>query len=153
MNLIFRSATQDDIPALLQLEQAVIEAERPFNPQIKHSGAWYYDLPALIAQDDSLLLVAVNADQIIATGYVQIRATKPALTYRQHGYLGFMYVAEDFRGQGINQQLMQQLITWAQERGVSDFHLDVYAGNEAAIRAYEKAGFQPRLMQMTLHPE
>ncbi|GGY52407.1 hypothetical protein GCM10011297_26640 [Bacterioplanes sanyensis] len=153
MNLIFRPATLNDIPALLQLEQAVVEAERPFNPQIKHSGAWYYDLPALIAQDDSLLLVAVHADQIIATGYVQIRATKPALTYRQHGYLGFMYVAEDFRGQGINQQLMQNLITWAQERGVSDFHLDVYAGNEAAIRAYEKAGFKPCLMQMTLHQE
>lgn len=147
-----RNATPQDIPVLRELEQNVIEAERPFNDAIKPEDAVYYDLEHLIASPDSQLLVIENEGQIVATGYIQIRSSKPSLSHAQHGYLGFMYVTPQMRGRGLNKQVMDALVGWGQSKHVRDFYLDVYAGNSAAIKAYEKAGFASSLIEMKLSP-
>lgn len=146
----FRQATLSDVNALLALEQAVVDAERPFNSAIKAQGARYYDIPALITDDDSYLLVAEDNGAIVATGYVQIRQSKPSLEHNVHGYLGFMYVAPAYRGMGLNKQIIDTLMAWAESKQVFDFYLDVYAENRAAINAYEKVGFQPSMLEMKL---
>ena len=145
-----RQATLSDVNALLALEQAVVDAERPFNSAIKAQGARYYDIPALITDDDSYLLVAEDSGAIVATGYVQIRQSKPSLEHNVHGYLGFMYVAPAYRGMGLNKQIIDTLMAWAESKQVFDFYLDVYAENRAAINAYEKVGFQPSMLEMKL---
>lgn len=146
----FRQATLSDVNVLLALEQAVVDAERPFNSAIKAQGARYYDIPALITDDDSYLLVAEDNGAIVATGYVQIRQSKPSLEHNVHGYLGFMYVAPAYRGMGLNKQIIDALMAWAESKQVFDFYLDVYAENRAAINAYEKVGFQPSMLEMKL---
>lgn len=146
----FRQATLSDVNALLALEQAVVDAERPFNSALKAQGARYYDIPALITDDDSYLLVAEDNGAIVATGYVQIRQSKPSLEHNVHGYLGFMYVAPAYRGMGVNKQIIDTLMVWAESKQVFDFYLDVYAENRAAINAYEKVGFQPSMLEMKL---
>ena len=145
-----RQATLSDVNALLALEQAVVDAERPFNSAIKAQGARYYDIPALVTDDDSYLLVAEDNGAIVATGYVQIRQSKPSLEHNVHGYLGFMYVAPAYRGMGLNKQIIDTLMAWAESKQVFDFYLDVYAENRAAINAYEKVGFQPSMLEMKL---
>lgn len=145
-----RQATLSDVNALLALEQAVVDAERPFNSAIKAQGARYYDIPALITDDDSYLLVAEDNGAIVATGYVQIRQSKPSLEHNVHGYLGFMYVAPAYRGMGLNKQIIDTLMAWAESKQVFDFYLDVYADNRAAINAYEKVGFQSSMLEMKL---
>ena len=149
--VIFREAVHDDKTALLQLEQALIEAERPFNASLKQVGAYYYDLDHLIEDAQTQLLVGEANGDIIASGYVQIRRSKAALNHDRHGYLGFMFVADDYRGQGLNKLIMQRLIDWGKVQGVSDFYLDVYSQNASAIRAYEKLGFESSLMEMKLN--
>ena len=145
-----RQATLSDVNALLALEQAVVDAERPFNSAIKAQGARYYDIPALITDGDSYLLVAEDKGAIVATGYVQIRQSKPSLEHNVHGYLGFMYVAPAYRGMGLNKQIIDALMAWAESKQVFDFYLDVYADNRAAINAYEKVGFQSSMLEMKL---
>jgi len=147
----YRQGTLADLPKLLELEQAVVEAERPFNEVIKPQNAHYYDIEQLITDEDSYLLVIEASNEIIATGYIQIRESKPSLTHDKHGYLGFMYVDPNHRGKGLNQTLIEQLISWSKNKGVTVFYLDVYAQNSAAIRAYEKVGFVPSLMEMRLN--
>jgi GNAT superfamily N-acetyltransferase len=146
-----RIATQDDLNDLLQFEQAVVEAERPFNQHIKAKKATYYDIPALINETNSQLLVLEERGQIIATGYIQIRPSKQSLSHKMHGYLGFMYVVPEFRGKGLNRLIMDGLIGWGKAQGIEVFYLDVYADNQAAINAYEKLGFKPSLVEMKLH--
>ena len=68
----------------------------------------------------------------------------------QHAYIGFIYVVEACRGQGLAQQLLNQLISWSQSQGVMNIYLDVYEQNKAAIKVYDKMGFQPGLMAMKL---
>ena len=148
--LIFREATPADLPRLLELEQRVVEYERPFNSSIKAEGVKYYDLEDLISNVDSTLLVAEVADTVIGTGYAQIRASKASLAHSRHAYLGFMFVSPDHRGSGIAQALIDRLTAWSLSRGISDIYLHVYAQNESAIRAYSKAGFEPSLLEMKL---
>ncbi|MDP4534738.1 GNAT family N-acetyltransferase [Alkalimonas collagenimarina] len=151
--LIVREARSDDYEPLLALEQKVVDAERPYNALLKETGAYYYDINKLISAQDTKLFVGEISGALIATGYVQIRQSKASLQHAKHGYLGFMYVAEAYRGLGLNQVILQKLVSWGQAQGINHFYLDVYAKNSSAIRAYEKFGFQSSLLEMTLNTE
>ena len=148
--ITFRKASLADKAILIALEQAVIEAERPYNKALKSSGASYYDLEQLLTAADSYLVVAEINAQVVGTGYAQIRVSKQSLVHERHGYLGFMFVSPQFRGRGINNKLINLLLEWSRQQGVSDIYLDVYEGNEAAVRAYEKVGFVKSLVEMKL---
>jgi ribosomal protein S18 acetylase RimI-like enzyme len=148
--IVFREALVTEIELLRELEQQVVEAERPYNDSIKPENAIYYDIEHLVASESACVLIAEKEQQVIGTGYLQIRESKASLIHEQHGYLGFMYVDESYRGLGLNQRTMDKLIVWGRARGLSDFYLDVYARNQAAIKAYEKAGFKPSMVEMKL---
>lgn len=145
-----REAKVEDQQALLAFEQKVIEAERPFNHTLKQTDTYYYDIAKLIADPDSQMLVGEIDGAIIATRYIQLRGSKPSLQHAIHGYLGFMYVAEEYRGQGYNKLILQALVQWGKARSVTHYYLDVYADNAAAIRAYEKFGFRNSVLEMKL---
>jgi RimJ/RimL family protein N-acetyltransferase len=42
-------------------------------------------------------------------------------------------------------------MSWNRGRGVSNFYLDVYVENRAAIRAYKKVGFISNQVEMKLN--
>ena len=149
-SLSLREATPADHETLLALEQEVVSAERPFNRAIRDRDVRYYDLDKLISDPDTYLLVGEVDGQIIATGYAQLRASEPAFKHQRHAYLGFMYVAERFRGRGVNRAVVEALVDWSRRQGVRDVYLDVYVDNAPAIRAYEKFGFEGSMLEMKL---
>lgn len=150
-NLTFRTATLEDLPELLAFEQSIIEAERPFCPPMRKDKFHYYDLAEKINRDDVEVLVAAADGELIASGYMEIRDATHYHVHDKVGYLGFMYVAPHWRGKGINQQIMDRLIDWGHLQGIANFNLTVFSTNDAAIRAYEKSGFEPLLTEMILH--
>ena len=146
-----RLAQPDDLPILLEFEQGVIEEERPCNDSIKKTNANYYDLNDLIADPNTCLQLVDHDGRVVGCGYAQLRPSEAAFVHDKHAYLGFMYVEPDVRGQGINKMIIESLISWSRDRGVYDFYLNVYTENPAAIRAYEKVGFTPLLVEMKLN--
>ena len=148
--MILREAIPADISRLLELEQCVIEFERPLNSSLKSSNTFYYDLPHMLSADDTNLIVVEDSGNIIGTGYAQIRISKECLVHEKHSYIGFMFVSPNHRGQGLAQRIMERLTEWSEEKGVKDIYMDVYAQNESAIKAYNKAGFEPCLLEMKL---
>jgi GNAT superfamily N-acetyltransferase len=127
----------------------VIAAERPLDPTIKEGPIHYYNLPAMIASPDVHLLVAELDGALIGSGYARIDpADRHYLTYTRYAYLGFMYVRPEHRGKGVNQLIIEGLRQWARTHDLTELRLDVYAVNEPAIRAYEKAGFTTILLTM-----
>jgi GNAT superfamily N-acetyltransferase len=146
--ILIRPATTADLPALLQLEQGVIAAERPMDPTIKDGPINYYNLPAMIASPDIQLLVAELDGNLIASGYARIETGRHYLKHTHHAYLGFMYVDPAHRGKGVNQLIIEALRDWARTRNITELVLEVYCVNEPAIRAYEKAGFLHHLITM-----
>jgi len=87
-------------------------------------------------------MVVESNNEIIGSGYAQIRSAKPYEKHEVFGYLGFMFVSPEFRGQGISGLLLTALKKWILDQGITEVRLQVYDENEAAVRAYEKAGFK-----------
>ncbi len=148
-NITIRTATPADLPTLLTFEQGVIEAERPYDCTLKEKVT-YYDISELISQDHVQLLVAECDGQLIASGYAKILDAKPHRKHSQYAYLGFMYVDPEHRGKGLNKLIVDGLMDWSQSRGIDEVRLDVYDGNGAAVRAYEKAGFSKHMVEMRM---
>ena len=102
MNPIYvRKANLNDLKTLLEFEQGVIKAERPLDPFLKNGPLTYYDIPKMITSRDAHLTVAVFNEEIIASGYVRIEKSKHYHKNQQHGYIGFIYVKELFRGKKL----------------------------------------------------
>jgi GNAT superfamily N-acetyltransferase len=108
------------------------------------------DLPAMITDPDVQLLVAELDGLIVASGYARIQPTRHFIRHPVHAYSGFFYVDPIHRGKGIIRKLIDVLKQWAASRGLAEMWLEVYYGNRPAIRAYEKVGFIPRLIEMRL---
>ena len=127
----------------------MIEAERPFDETIRSgSDVHYYDLETLIASRDAEVLVAELNSRIIGSGYARIEASELYLKHDRHSYLGFMYVVPEHRGKGINRKIIDALEAWSLSRGVREMQLEVYAANAAALKAYEKSGYDALLVTM-----
>ena len=150
---IIRKATLNDLSVLLNFEQGVIEAERPFDPTIKTGYITYYNISELITSDKSEVFVAEIDNEIIASGYAKIKSDRHYLKHKKQGYLGFMFVSEKHRGKQLNQLIIDALLKWCKTRNVFEIRLDVYQDNIPAIKAYEKAGFKKHMINMRLDIE
>ncbi|WP_299215496.1 GNAT family N-acetyltransferase [uncultured Aquimarina sp.] len=150
--MITRTATLEDLPVLLHFEQGIIEAERPIDITLKtNEKINYYDLSEYIKADHTEVVVVEADGEVVGSGYGQIRDRKKYFKQEKLGYIGFMYVKETFRGQGISQQIIKYLSDWFAAKGINEMQLDVYDQNPRAIRAYEKAGFEKYLVRMRMN--
>ena len=147
--IIIRPADVMDLDTLLEFEQRLIEAERPFDETIRDGDdVRYYDLHELIVSPDAEVVVAELSTQIIGSGYARIEKSEDYLKHPRHSYLGFMYVVPEHRGKGINKLIVDALESWSISRGVPEIQLEVYVDNVTAIKAYEKAGYSGLILQM-----
>lgn len=145
-----RTATLDDLPVLLNFEQEIIRAERPFDVTIKEGPISYYDIAAMIQEPNAHVVVAQVDDKIVASGYAIPKKARHYLDHEFYAYLGFMYTDEAFRGLGINAQIVEALKNWSQQKGFQEIRLTVYNENLPAIKAYEKVGFKKHIIEMRL---
>jgi len=145
-----RPASLNDLPVLLEFEQGIIKAERPFDPTIKDDPVSYYDLEDMITQKEVAVVVAEHQGQIVASGYGIAKRARHYLDHEYYAYLGFMFTKPEFRGKGINQKILADLKQWAVDQGLQEIRLTVYDDNPGAVRAYEKFGFKKHIVEMRL---
>ncbi len=148
-----REAKIEDLNILKMFEQEIIRYERPFAPNLKNDPVEYYDLKNLIEREDAQVIVATVNEKIVGSGYALTKNSEPYIKYKQHAYLGFMYVIPEFRGKGINGKIITTLIDWAKEKNLTEIQLEVYAENDSALNAYRKKGFKSDLLRMRLNTE
>lgn len=124
--ITIRAMTAGDVDPVMRLEARTPEAphwdrkayEQFLTRDTKdiYSGAW-------VAEDGSEL-----------AGFVMARLVVDVCE------LESIVVAEISRGSGTGWALLETLSTWAAEHGAKRLELEVRAGNEIAIRFYERAG-------------
>lgn len=86
-----------------------------------------------LSRDDTLYLVAEKQGEIL--GYCGLWQSL------DEGEIPNVAVKETYRGRGVGEALLAELILQGKERGITAYTLEVRAGNKAAIRLYEKLGF------------
>ncbi|MCY4265806.1 MAG: GNAT family N-acetyltransferase [Gammaproteobacteria bacterium] len=105
-----------------------------------------YDLEMMLNSSAHIVLVAELARQ--ACGYARIDQSAKHYQHKKNAYLGFIHVLPVCRKQGIGGKLLDALMDWGRVQGAGEARLDVFAGNDSAIRLYEKAGFNSLLLNM-----
>ena len=126
MDLVFRTATLDDLPSLLALEQQCFTSDR-LTPR---SFQW------MISRAHGQLVVAEHQGGI--QGYALVlfhRGTSLARLYS-------IAIAVQARGQGLGQRLLQEIEARALAHDCAYLRLEVRSDNPSAIALYERNGYR-----------
>lgn len=135
MGLVIRQATVDDI--------AVIEALGHFSASplrnIHHDLQKYFgSLDPSMHERNVIFLAELDAAIVGKAELVLAPKTLPT----QIGYIKRVVVHPEYRGRHLARQLMEAVILFAREQGITWLDLHVFEQNLPAIRLYESLGFQ-----------
>ena len=151
--MTIRFAEKRDIPGMIDLLQQVGEVHHQIRPDLFRSGAQKYadaDLQALLADPDRPILIA-DVDGFVA-GYAfciqQETKDNPVLCDRKVLYIDDICVDEAMRGRGIATALYDRVVGFARELGCHSVTLNVWCGNDGAMKFYEKCGMKPQKIGM-----
>ncbi len=139
-----------DLDSLERFQQGVVSAERPYDPTLKDGTVRYYDIAEMLGREDVLFLVAESGARVVGCGFAQIEKAEPFFKHKIHAYFGLMYVEPSHRSRGVNAAIIRSLKQWCRSRNIAETRLDVYEGNTAAVKAYEKAGFSKLSIEMRM---
>lgn len=121
-----RSASAFDVAALWHIEQSCFAHDRLSRRRIR----FYLDAP------HAEMVVAENEQQVL--GYALLLVRRGTQLTRLYS----IAVLPEARGQQVALQLIAELTKRALARGKRFMRLEVSAGNQAAIRLYERLGFK-----------
>lgn len=150
MTITIRKAAQDDLNTLLGFEQGLIAAERPMDPCLGKGHIQYYDIPALLQAPNSIIMMAFDGDKAVGCGSGRVMESGQHLHESHYGHVGFMFVAEEYRGNGISGMIINNLLEWFKDKGLREVRLRVYEVNTSAIKSYSKIGFMEHQKEMRL---
>ena len=83
---------------------------------------------------NTIFRVAVDGGQVL--GYAVLQCVVPEAELEQ------IAVAQVARQKGIGRRLLEDIATEARGRSIETIHLEVRAGNEAAVALYRRLGFE-----------
>ena len=151
-----RRAENGDIPGMIALLHQVGDVHHRIRPDLFREGALKYDEAALenLLRDESMpVFVAVKGGFVAGYCFCQIRkiADSSVLTDRRELYIDDLCVDEGCRGQGIASKLYAHVTAFAKEQSCGYITLNVWCGNDSAMRFYEKAGLSPRNITMEMN--
>ena len=143
-----KKATISDLQTLLAFEQGIIFAEKPLDETLRQGQISYYNLQEMISEQDTEVAIAIIDNEIVGSGYAKIIQAKDYYDFQEYAYLGFMFTKPEYRGQGINMEIIEYLKEWCLSKNIIEIRLDVYDTNISAIKSYEKSGFKKDMVNM-----
>ena len=141
-----RSATENDVPVVLDLIQQLAEYER-----LRHEAvATEADLRAGLFGPKAVAeaLLAYVGDEPV--GFALFFHNFSTFVGRRGLYLEDLFIKPQWRGRGYGRRLLVTLAHIAVERGCGRMEWSVLDWNELALRVYRAAGAQP-LDEWTVH--
>lgn len=152
MNIRF--AKEEDIPALIDLLQQVGQVHHDIRPDIFRNACQKYDEAALAAllQDKTRPIFVAEDGKLRGYCFCILREFegKSVMTDRRELYIDDLCVDENCRGQGIAKALLTYVTDYAKSIGCVFVTLNVWNGNDNAMKFYEKAGMTPRSVTMEM---
>ena len=141
------------IPGLIRLLYQVGGVHHEIRPDIFRPGAIKYteqELEALLLDETRPIFVALEGETVQGYCFCQIESYKDStvLTDRVEVYIDDLCVEQAVRGRGIAKRLYDYTCAWAKELGCAFVTLNVWCGNNGAMKFYEKMGMIPRKITM-----
>ncbi len=146
-------ASESHIGGMLSLLLQVGQVHHQIRPDLFRPGTLKYDAPALEAllKDPTRpIFVAVEGDTVLGYCFCVHKdyLDSGMFTPRRELYIDDLCVEETCRGQGVASRLYAHVQSYAAGCGCSHITLNVWCGNEGAMKFYEKMGLRPRSITM-----
>lgn len=154
-----RTAKEKDCPKMLELLEYICNLHSGIRPDLFKAGKSKYDgesLKKLLTDESRLIFVAADENDEVL-GYIFCilidHSADSARCPNTELYINNLCVDENFRREGIGDALFQKALSTAQELGCHNLTLNVWEGNDGALRFYEKHGMkiQKREMEIVLN--
>ena len=153
--MLIRRAEIDDIPHILRLLRQVCNIHQDIRPEIfKRDGVKYTetDLKALLLDENRPVWCAVEGETFLGYCFCQWEEYRGSTVMmdRRELYIDDLCVDEDCRGRGVATALYRHVTAAAKAAGAAFITLNVWTGNNSAMRFYEKMGMKPRKITMDM---
>ena len=151
--MVIRFATETDIPGLLALLLQVGRVHHDIRPDIFPEHTLKYNeaaLKDLLKDKNRPVFVAAEGDFVAGYCFCVHKDYEAggASVRRRELYIDDLCVDENRRGQGIAKALYHHVCQYAKDCGCTFVTLNVWCGNDNAMRFYEYAGMTPRHIMM-----
>lgn len=151
--MLICNAEERHIPGMISLLYQVGEVHHVIRPDIFRSGALKYtpeQLQELLKDASKPIFVAEENDKVVGYCFCQIRdyAGSTVQADRKELYIDDLCVDENCRGQHIGKTLYDHANAYAREIDCQFLTLNVWCGNDSAMKFYEMAGLTPRNIMM-----
>ena len=148
-----RLANHTDIPGMIRLLQQVGQVHHDIRPDLFRDGAQKYseaDLAALLQDATRPIFVGVEDGRMLGYCFCVIEEVKdnPVLRDVKSLYIDDLCVDETIRGKHVGSKLYDHVCHYAREIGCGSVTLNVWCGNDSAMRFYESRGMKPRKIYM-----
>lgn len=156
MQVFIRKAEKKDINKIIELLREVLELHAAIRPDIFVSGTTKYtesELAAIIENEKTPVFVAEGDDGGVK-GYAFCQIKEPPFSTNMRKvkslFIDDLCVDENCRGSHVGQTLFSFVKEFAKGAGCYDITLNVWAGNDNAVRFYDKMGMFVKETQMEL---
>ncbi len=148
-----RLANNSDIPGMIGLLKQVGEVHHRIRPDLFRAGAQKYseeDLEALLKDESRPIFVGVEGGRMLGYCFCILEEVKdnPVLRDVKSLYIDDLCVDENIRGKHVGSRLYDYVCAYAKEIGCRSVTLNVWCGNDSAMRFYESRGMKPRKIYM-----
>ena len=143
---IVRRATAQDMPDIMRLLVQVDLVHHAIRPDLFNGPATKYtlaELAALLRSDQTPVFVCTNArGRVLGHAFCVFQQHSGAgvMTDVKTLYIDDLCVNEGVRGQHVGQTLYDHVVQFARQSGCYNITLNVWAGNESALRFYRRQG-------------
>lgn len=146
-DFIIRKGRREDAPAAARLwmqsarEHAAYDPVYATAPEAERTMRRF--LADLASSSHSFLMVAVTAnDEVVGFVSGELREGSPTFHSKTWASVDDVFVTEDYRSLGVGRALIEDVKSWARERGAHGVSLQVAAANTRGRKFYEDLGFR-----------
>ena len=148
-----RLANNSDISGMIELLKQVGEVHHKIRPDLFRSGAQKYsetDLAQLLKDESRPIFVGIEDGKMLGYCFCILEEVKDnsVLCDVKSLYIDDLCVDEDIRGKHVGSKLYDHVCAYAKSIGCKSVTLNVWCGNDSAMRFYESRGMKPRKIYM-----
>lgn len=152
-DIMIRRAAESDIPVIDKLLYQVHKIHSDIRPDLFNKGTKKYtdeELKSIIADDLTPVFVAEIEGRVLGYAFCihQQHINNNNLTDIRTLYIDDLCVDEASRGMHVGRALYDHVISYARENGYYNVTLNVWAGNDSAMRFYESVGLKVQKVGM-----
>ena len=151
--MLIRFAESRESPGMISLLYQVGGVHHDIRPDIFRENALKYtteQLEVLLQDETKPIFICEEDGVVVGYCFCQLRSYDGtgAFTDRKELYIDDLCVDENRRGRHIGTVLYDRAVAFAKEIGCNFLTLNVWCGNDSAMKFYEHAGLTPRNIMM-----